>query len=144
MNRDRIIAAAAAAAVAAGVLVSLSDSDLGAAPQDGRAERPQESKLVELPDAGKGYAYPATLPDGGTEYVVTDVAPCVRARADAGMCWRVDEDGGARFFGWDNRFQREDMHPSSSLCQPVACSIVAGENAEEDEDVRLGQLKDGG
>lgn len=135
MNRDRIIAAAAAAAVAAGVLVSLSDSDLGATPQDGRAERPQESKLVELPDAGKGYAYPATLPDGGTEYVVTDVAPCVRAVREDNSCLRRTEDGGARFFGLLNRFSREEAVGGG--CQPVACSVVAGEDADEDEDVKL-------
>ena len=166
MNRDKIITAAVAAAVAVGVVALVRDGDVGQRPADTRKHRKHESKLVELEDGGRGYAYPTTFDcDGGTEwvradggttpidigdagvqiwktatcteYLVTDVAPCVRAREDAGMCWRTSVDGGAAFFGFDNRFPREEMHPSSTRCQPVACSVVAGEDAEEDEDAHL-------
>lgn len=137
MNRDRLLTAAVVAAVAVGLVVTVRPDDLGERPADTRVHRRGESKLVELADGGRGYAYPTTLDDGGTEYVITETAPCVRAREDAGLCWRLDTDGGARFFGWDNRFPREDMHPSSTACQPVACSVVAGDDAEEDEDAHL-------
>lgn len=138
MTRDRIISAALAAAVAVGVVVLVRDEDLGERPaDDGRIHHQREAALVELSDAGRGYAYPTTLVDGGTEHLVTSEAPCVRSKADAGLCWSNDVDGGARFFGFDNRFPREDMHPSSSRCQPVACLVTAGEDAAEDEDVKL-------
>ena len=140
MNRDKIITAAVAAAVAVGVVALVRDGDVGQRPADTRKHHKHESKLVELEDGGRGYAYPTTFDcDGGTctEYLVTDTAPCVRAREDAGMCWRTGRDGGAAFFGFDNRFPREEMHPSSTRCQPVACSVVAGEDAEEDEDAHL-------
>ena len=155
MNRDRIITAAVAAAVAVGVVALVRDGDVGQRPADTRKHHKHESKLVELEDGGRGYAYPTTFDcDGGTrlerddgglvqvwqlatctEYLVTDVAPCVRAREDAGNCWRRTSDGGSTFSGWDNRFPVEEAVGSG--CQPVACSVVAGEDAEEDEDVHL-------
>lgn len=135
MNRDRIISAALAAAVAVGVVVLVRDEDLGKRPIDARIHHKGESKLLELPDGGKGYSYPTTLEDGGTEYLVTDVAPCVRAPADGGECLRLLDDGGAAFFGALNRFPREQAVGAS--CEPVACSVVAGENADEDEDAHL-------
>lgn len=135
MNRDRIITASLAAAVAVGVVARVRDSDLDVRQAGARIERKHESKLVELEDGGKGYAYPTTLDDGGSEYLVTDTAPCVRAREDAGLCWRLDVDGGAMDFGLYNRFPAEEAVGTG--CQPVACSVVAGENAEEDEGAHL-------
>lgn len=134
MTRDKLLAAAALA-VSLGVLVSLSDADVGERPIDGRIHHKGESKLLELPDGGKGYSYPTTLEDGGTEYLVTDVAPCVRAPADGGECLRLLDDGGAAFFGALNRFPREQAVGAS--CEPVACSVVAGEDPNEDEGARI-------
>lgn len=136
MNRDRIISAALAAAVAVGVVALVRDEDLGERPlDDGRTHYHREATLIELPDAGKGYAYPSTLTDGGTEWLVTSVAPCVRARPDGGQCLRREPDGGARDFGVNNRFPREDAVGDG--CQPVACLVTAGDDADEDEDERL-------
>lgn len=163
MTRDKLLAAAALA-VSLGVLVSLSDADVGERPVDGRIHHKGESKLLELPDGGKGYSYPTTFDcDGGTEwvredggstpidigdagtqvwkiatcteYLVTDVAPCVRAPADGGECLRLLDDGGAAFFGALNRFPREQAVGAS--CEPVACSVVAGEDPNEDEGARI-------
>ncbi len=145
MNQ-RVITAVAVAAVAVGALVALSDSDLGTAPQDSRRLRLAESKLVELPDGGKGYVLPADLEDGGVEYLTTDAAPCARRRPGLlGTCLRRSADGGTVDPGDYNRF------PSSEAvgvgCEGVACSVVAGEDADESEDVRLErerQRRDGG
>jgi len=136
MNRDRIITALAAAAVASGLLVALSANDLGQRPDDGRKHRRGESKLVEL-DGGRAYAYPVDLDDGGTEYLVTETAPCVRrpVGAPVSACLRREPDGGARDFGELNRFPAEEAVGAG--CQGVACSVVAGEDSLEDENVRL-------
>lgn len=130
MNRDKIIAAAALAAVAVGVAVGLRDADLAERGASGRA-RMGESKVVELPDAGVGYAYPVDLDDGGTEYRVTDAAPCVRRPegAPVASCLRREPDGGARDFGDLNRFPASEAVGAG--CEPVACSIVFGENDRE-------------
>lgn len=138
--RDRIVPVAVVAAVAAGVLVSLSSSDVGERPDTGRRHRLGESKLLALPDGGKGYGYPADLDcDGGTctEYLVTDIAPCVRRPAGAPVesCLRREPDGGARDFGESNRFPRDEAVGAG--CEGVACSVVAGEDSIESEDVRL-------
>lgn len=136
MNRDRIVPVAVVAAVAAGVLVALSQGDVGNRPDDNRRHRRGESKLVEL-DGGKAYAYPTDLDDGGVEYVVTTEAPCVRrpAGAPVASCKRREPDGGARDFGALNRFPR--VEAVGDGCEGVACSIVFGEDSLESEDVKL-------
>lgn len=144
MNRDKVIAAAALAAVVVGALVSLQPDDLGERPVTGRVPRLGESKLVLLPDGGKGYSYPAYLEDGGQEYLVTDEAPCVRRAVGMpeSSCRRRLEDGGAFDFGELNRFPATEAVGEG--CEPVACSVVAGENADEPEDERIRRMKDGG
>jgi hypothetical protein len=128
MNRDKIIAALALAAVSTGLVVALSQDDLSERGQSGRA-RLGESKVVELPDAGVGYAYPVDLDDGGTEFRVADSAPCRRAPADGGVCLRREPDGGTRDFGTLNRFPASEAVGSG--CEPCACSIVFGESDAE-------------
>lgn len=136
MTRDRIISALAAAAVASNLLVALSADDLGTRPDDSRRHRLGESKLIEL-DGGKAYAYPTDLDDGGVEYLVVTDAPCVRRRAGAPVasCRRRQPDGGARDFGELNRFPADEAVGGG--CEGVACSVVAGEDSLEDEDVHL-------
>lgn len=131
--RDRIlpIATVALAAVSTGLVVALSqDGDLGERGASGRA-RLGESKVVELPDAGVGYAYPVDLDDGGTSYRATDAAPCVRRPEGAPVesCLRRELDGGARDFGALNRFPASEAVGAG--CEPVACSIVSGEDHRE-------------
>ena len=130
MNRDRIIAAAALAAVSTGLVVALSQDDLSERGASGRA-RLGESKVVELPDAGVGYAYPVDLDDGGVEFRVTSDAPCVRRPegAPVASCLRRESDGGSRDFGTLNRFPADEAVGAS--CEPVACSIVFGEDDAE-------------
>jgi hypothetical protein len=130
MNRDKIITALALAAVSTGLVVALSQDDLSERWQSGRA-RLGESKVVELPDAGIGYAYPVDLDDGGTEYRVTSDAPCVRRPegAPVASCLRREPDGGSRDFGTLNRFPASEAVGSG--CEGVACSIVFGESDAE-------------
>jgi len=130
MSRDRIIAAAALAAVSTGLVVALSQDDLAERGQSGRA-RMGESKVVELPDAGIGYAYPVDLDDGGIEYRATSDAPCVRRPegAPVASCLRREPDGGTRDFGTLNRFPASEAVGVG--CEPCACSIVFGESDAE-------------
>ena len=143
MNRDKVIAAAALAAVAVGALVALQPDDLGERPQVQRVLRPDESKLVLLPDGGKGYSVPASLEDGGVEYLVTDSAPCVRRAAGMPVesCRRAT-DAGAVDFGALNRFPASEAVGGG--CEPVACSVVLGEDADEAEDDKVQRMRDGG
>lgn len=136
MARDRILPLSVVAAVAAGVLVALSQGDLGNRPDDSRRHRKGESRLVEL-DGGKAYAYPTDLDDGGVEYVVVTQAPCVRRPEGAPVesCLRREPDGGSRDFGALNRFPREEAVGAG--CEGVACSIVFGEDSLESDDVKL-------
>ena len=136
MNRDRIIAAAALAAVAVGAAVGLQSDDLSERGASGRA-RLGESKVVEMPDAGIGYAYPVDLDDGGTEFRVTSDAPCRRRPEDAPVasCLRREPDGGSRDFGTLNRFPASEAVGAG--CEPVACSIVFGENDREPDSAKV-------
>jgi hypothetical protein len=52
------------------------------------------------------------------------------AGALANDCRRRTEDGGARDFGDLNRFPASESVGGG--CQPVACSVVFGENADEE------------
>jgi hypothetical protein len=45
------------------------------------------------------------------------------------VCLRRTEDGGTRDFGTLNRFPADEAVGAS--CEPVACSIVLGEDADE-------------
>jgi hypothetical protein len=136
MNRDKIIAALALAAVSTGLVVALSQDDLAERGASGRA-RLGESKVVELPDAGIGYAYPVDLDDGGVEYRVTSDAPCVRRPEGAPMeaCLRAWNDGGSRDFGALNRFPASEAVGAG--CEGVACSITFGEDDRESDAAKV-------
>jgi len=135
-TKDRIIAALALAAVSTGLVVALSQDDLSERGQSGRA-RLGESKVVELPDGGVGYAYPVDLDDGGVEYRVTYAAPCVRRPEGAPMeaCLRAWNDGGAYDFGALNRFPASEAVGIG--CEGVACSIVFGEDDAEADSAKV-------
>lgn len=138
MNNNRIISIAIVASVAAGIVVFVQQQDLGEPTiEPGIVYNTRNATLIELPDSGVGYSYPSILEDGGVQYLITDQAPCVRAKQDAGMCWRVSLDGGQQFFGFNNRFPVQNMHPSSTLCQPVACLVVFGQNDMQDQVVTI-------
>lgn len=130
----RVLTAAAVAVVSALASVAvLRQSDIDAQTRAVINERPMESKAVVLPDGGPGYVWPATLAsDGGRTLVLSEVAPCVRrpAGALANACRRRTEDGGARDFGGLNRFPVSEAIGTG--CQPVACSVVFGEDSNND------------
>ena len=125
--------------VSVSVLLSLAISGLAilAAPDlatpTARAGRWGESKLAELPDGGVGYVYAVDLPDGGSEVVATETAPCARRPVGVAvsLCRRLD--GGDQ--GALNRYPSDTL--TGAGCQPVACSLYAGEDAAEDEATHL-------
>ena len=97
------------------------------------SEAASVSEAVALADGGIGYLGVVEV-DGGRTAVLLTAAPCVRRRADAGSpaeCMARSEDGGTRDPGPLNRF------PASLAvglkCQPVACAVTAGENADGEE-----------
>ena len=142
MNQ-RVITAVAVAAIASGALVWLAPEDLGDAPDVPMVPHPELSRVVGLPDGGKGYVLPADLEDGGTEWLVTSVAPCVRRPVDAGaQCLRRIADGGVVDFGTLNRFPAADAFGEG--CEGVACTVIAGQDADESEDAYLARMRDGG
>lgn len=136
-DKSRIVTVAAAALVATGAVVALVAGDLGPTQHPNARERLHESKVVELPDAGVGYAYPVDLDDGGTSYRAMDVAPCVRRPegAPVASCLRRAEDGEVRDFGALNRFPASEAVGAG--CEPVACSIVFGEDDREADSAKL-------
>lgn len=131
----RILTAAAFAVVSVAASVALlSPADVSAQLEAVFDERIEESKAVLLPDGGKGYVWPATLSDGGDTMVVSDSAPCVRRPlgVSADSCGRLFVDAGIIVDpGALNRFPATQA--AGWTCQPVACSVVSGENPDNPE-----------
>lgn len=103
----------------------------------------EPSKVVPLRDGGTGYVQRVRVVDGGE--AIRLVAPeCARRLADAGVnaCRRRIEDGGSVDPGALNRFSADAS--VGVRCQLVACSIYAGEAADEEETVLVARTRDGG
>lgn len=133
MRRVLTAAAVAVVSVASGVLV-LTAGQIAPSPVTVINERPGESKAIVLPDGGRGYFWPATLvSDGGGTLVLSEVAPCVRRPLGASVesCSRLLSDAGIIDPGALNRFPATEA--VGWTCQPVACSVVAGENPDNPE-----------
>lgn len=129
----RVLTAAAVAVVSALASVAvLRQPDIDSQTRAVINERPMESKAVVLPDGGPGYVWPAMLLDGGGTLVLSDVAPCVRRPSGVlvNACRRRVDGGSARDFGDMNRFPASEAIGTG--CQPVACSVVFGEDANND------------
>lgn len=127
----RILTAAAVAVVSAmASLAIVRQSDIEPSLQPVINERLMESKSVILPDGGLGYSWPAMLLDGGSTVVISDVAPCVRRPTGVlvNACRRRISGGNTQDFGDLNRFPASEAIGTG--CQPVACSVVFGENAD--------------
>lgn len=135
-NAGAVTLGAVALALAGAVLLTGEEKPMAV---EERASVVEPSKLARLADGGKGYVVRVAV-DGGTE--TRTVAPdCVRrpeGRAVA-SCLRREADGGSRDFGALNRFPVSEAVGAG--CQPCACAVYAGEDAEEDEDARLTREK---
>lgn len=132
--RARASLAAVGVVVVGGVgyLVSL-DTERQGPPVEVQARILGPTRRVHLDDGGKQYVVEVETGDGGREWRETMPPGCVRrpAGAPVASCMRRTEDGGARDFGELNRFQASDAVGAG--CRPVACSVVAGEDAEAEE-----------
>ena len=94
-------------------------------------ERPGEERVLFVEGARK-YARPMTLVDGGDVLLLVDTPSCVRKPDKDADCQRRNvEDGGAYDFGVLNRFLASEAVGSG--CEPVACAVMAGENADAAE-----------
>lgn len=138
MNTRVLLGVLAAAAVVGSVVIRGDE----VIPQVGDS-RLQPEKIVALRDGGSSCAAEYRSTDGG---LATRITPCdcVRRLADAGVtaCRRVLEDGGAIDFGALNRFPADAS--VGTRCQRVACSVYAGEDADEEESVKVARQRDGG
>lgn len=87
-------------------------------------EERKASKLGVLPDGGAVAVI--ALPDGGTD--VLDALPCVRRPAGKTDCKRLDPTGKLSDMGDWARFLATEAQGAE--CEPVACSVFAGDRAE--------------
>jgi len=102
-------------------------------------ERPEEERLLYV-EGVKKYVRPMTLIDGGEALLLVDAPSCVRRPTKHADCWRREPDGGARDFGVLNRFRAsEAVGPE---CEPVACAVLAGEDADGAEDDKAPAVED--
>lgn len=107
------------------------------APKDIVSESPHESKVAWLPDGTRVYRVPVRLRDGGAAYDEKSAleAPCKRRPRDAKDCNRTYTDIDGREVIEQapelNRYHASQM--SGADCEPVACSVWLGDDAEADE-----------
>lgn len=94
-------------------------------------ERPGEERLLFV-EGAKKYARPMTLVDGGEVLLLADTPSCVRKPTKAADCRRRELDGGSYDFGLLNRFRASEAVGAG--CEPVACAVMAGEDADAAED----------
>lgn len=93
-------------------------------------ERPGEERLVFV-EGAKKYVRPLVLTDGGEVLLLVDTPSCVRRPTKDADCRRREPDGGARDFGVLNRFRASEAVGAG--CEPVACAVMAGEDADAAE-----------
>lgn len=140
MNPRILLGAAALAALAVTTSIVIRGDETP--PEQGDVPLHPE-KAVALRDGGTGYAREYLARDGG---LVTRLvqAECVRRLADAGVtaCRQRLPDGGLRDPGALNRFPADAA--VGTRCQKVACGVYLGEDANEEEGVRVARQRDGG
>lgn len=140
----KVLAGAAALAVAAVIVASVDSvrpvTDAVKQLDEAREKALEPSKLAAFPDGGLAYAVEARVADGGVE--LRRVPPgCVRRPTGAKPveCLRLlpDEKGvpTPTDFGELNRFP--SLEAVGVGCQPVACSVYAGEDADAEESARV-------
>lgn len=155
MNTRQLAGIAAAITLAAVGAVALKGVDTADVkpitdalkPLDEQREKALEpSKLAVLEDGGLAYAVDARIADGGVE--LRRVSPgCVRRPVGVRPtdCQRATFDLGGKPVVVDpgelNRFPVAEA--VGARCQPVACSVYAGEDADADETGRVRERKGG-
>lgn len=139
MENAKIAAIITAAALAIGGAALIFDTkDIEETPQiEVSKEEFVDEKLLALPDGGASYLRSVRLIDGGIGQVIRDTPGCKRrpVAAPKGSCRLQLPDGGQRDPGDLNRYPASDMVGIG--CRPVACSVFAGEDADEDEIERI-------
>ncbi len=135
MNPRRLVASLAVAAAIGVTSIIIVGDELP--PQSGDVFLGPE-KAARLPDGGTTYAREARASDGGRVVRLVS-AECVRRLADAGAaaCRQRMSDGGVRDPGMLNRFSADAA--VGARCQVVACSVWAGDDADEEESVIVGR-----
>jgi hypothetical protein len=84
-----------------------------------------ESKVV-FDGGDKLYAVPALLPDGGRDVALMSVAPCKRRLPGNLLCFLSDG-------GLPPEFNRYPADSLEGICEGVACSVLAGVDADGPE-----------
>lgn len=123
-------AALAAAALVVTAVVIVGDEE----PPKGGDVQVTPTRLAIQRDGGKAYVVEVRTLDGG---IATRIAPapgCVRRRAGSpgNSCQRRVPGDVTRDFGELNRFL--DTEAVGGGCEPVACGVSQGEDADEAED----------
>jgi len=143
MDKKITIAAAIVAPLVGAVLIALIPGDsINSVIVESGDEKPYAGETKESPsklsvskDGSKSYITMVKVADGGVEARKT--APdCVRRPVGVPAASCMERTGKQpRDPGDLTRFPAADAIGAG--CQPVACSIWFGENAEEDEDKRI-------
>ena len=131
---------AVATAVVVGGIVVLDGTETPRQPGDMVVRR---SMLAALRDGGRAYTEVVAV-DGGEVTRVRATPGCVRRLPKTAPrdCMAAIPGGVTRDMGAYNRFPEE--WAVGTGCQPVACVVWAGEDADEDGAVHLTRALDGG
>lgn len=133
MQPSKIVAAAAGATLAIALVVGITVNA-----DDVAYEMPAYAKAAWREDGMKVYLVPVVLKDGTVAEKETTEAPCKRRpkSVDGSQCQRVSLDisGKPRIDPAPvlGRFAASDMLGDG--CEPVACAVMAGDDAEAGED----------
>lgn len=144
MNASKVIGIGAALALAAAVIATVATEDAPVTLEridfgkdftkgDVASEAVGESKVAYREDGTKYYAVPVTLKDGGRDVDEKTAleAPCKRRPkgVDGALCQYKGKDAPEL-----NRYPAAEM--IGPACEPVACSVWLGEDAEAPETKR--------
>lgn len=137
-DKQKVISAAALAAIAAAGVAALLTGDTAPATLPATAHL-GESRLAQGPDGGIVYVAPYAQEDGGEGYVVLEQAdaPCKRKRTAkrGASCHLVDGGEPGEYNRWPAAWM---VGPH---CEPVSCAVMAGEDADAEEEDRVRKAK---
>ena len=137
MTRNELIAlGVGVAAIAVALTV-----DIPGGTKDQAGERVVEpSKVGLLPNNGKGYVVKVVIADGGVELRRAAAPGCMRRPVGAAVdTCMVVEGGKGVDRGAMNRFPADASVGAG--CEPVACSVVAGEDPDISDDARVQEYR---
>lgn len=102
--------------------------------------------LLTLPDGGQGgYVANYKMSDGGTRLLRAPGPGCVRRKLGGSslLCRRGPNTLSHDVVGELNRFPISEAQPLVNDCEPVACAVWYGEDANVDEATLVGSLLGG-